>query len=63
MGQDEQRKVLLILPRELLDATDEAAEILQISRLGFIRQAIARNLVYFHRNDKQQFCLPNDCSG
>ena len=47
------KRVLLILPEELLELTDEAAEALQITRLGFIRQAIALRLASFHRKDKQ----------
>ena len=46
------RRLLLILPEQLLELTDEAAEVLQISRLGFIRQAIALRLASFHRNEK-----------
>ncbi len=60
MIYDEQRKVLLILPSQLLDLADEAAETLQISRAGFIRQAIAKNVTAFHRNDKELFCVPKD---
>ena len=38
---------------QLLELTDDAAKALQISRLGFIRQAIARHLALFHQRDDQ----------
>jgi hypothetical protein len=60
MSYEEQRRVLLILPSQLLELADEAAETLQISRLGFIRQSIAKNVASFHRNDKELFCVPKD---
>jgi len=63
MPHSDKAKVLLIMPRSLLDAADEAAEIMQISRLGFIRQSIAKNVASFHRDDKPWFCVPKDCSG
>jgi hypothetical protein len=49
------KRILLLLPEELLELTDEAAKVLQVSRLGFIRQAIALRLASFHRNEKQTF--------
>ena len=52
MGDREKRKVLLILPVELLKEADEAAQSLHISRLGFIRQAIARSVAIVRLNDK-----------
>jgi len=55
MPHSDKAKVLLIMPRQLLDAPDEAAEIMQISRLGFIRQSIAKNVASFHRDDKPWF--------
>jgi len=64
MPHSDKAKVLLILPRSLLDAADAAAEIMQISRLGFIRQSIIKNIASFHRNDKQCFDLSkNDIGG
>jgi len=63
MSHDDQRKVLLILPRDLLEAADEAAETLQISRSGFLRQSIAKNIAAFHRDEKERFYVPGDCSG
>lgn len=63
MSYDEQRKVLLILPSQLLELADEAAETLQISRAGFIRQSIAKNIASFHRNEKQSFCVSKDYAG
>ena len=63
MSYEEQRKVLLIIPSQLLELADEAAETLQISRLGFIRQSIVKNIAAFHRNEKQWFCLPKDHIG
>ena len=52
MGTPNSKRVLLILPKQLLALTDEAAELLQISRLGFIRQAIALRLASFRPSDK-----------
>ena len=46
------KRILLILPEQLLRQTDQAAKILQITRLGFIRQAIALRLASFYRNEK-----------
>jgi len=63
MSASDKAKVLVIMPRQLLDATDEAAEIMQISRLGFIRQSIAKNIASFHRDEKPWFYVPKDCSG
>jgi len=64
MPHSDKAKILLILPRSLLDAADEAAEIMQISRLGFIRQSIAKNVASFHRDDKPWFDLSkNDIGG
>jgi len=62
MIHDEQRRILLILPSQLLEQADEAAENLMISRAGFIRQAIAKNVTAFHRNDKELVCVPKDRS-
>jgi hypothetical protein len=62
MSYEEQRKVLLIIPSQLLELADEAAETLQISRAGFLRQCIAKNIASFHRNEKQSFCVPKDCA-
>jgi hypothetical protein len=47
------KRILLILPEQLLELTDEAAELLQVTRLGFIRQAIALRLASFQRDEKQ----------
>ena len=55
MSPTDKAKILLLLPHQLVDAADEVAEILQISRLGFIRQSIAKNIASFHRNDKKWF--------
>ena len=63
MSHSDKARVLLLMPRQLLDATDEVAEILQISRLGYIRQSIAKNIASFHRNEKQSFSLPRDYAG
>jgi hypothetical protein len=63
MKYDEQRKILLILPSQLVELADEAAETLQISRAGFLRQSIARNVARFHRDERQSFCVPKDYSG
>ena len=38
------KRVLLILPEPLLKATDEAAKLLSISRLAFIRLSLLRTL-------------------
>ena len=58
MSYEEQRKVLLILPSQLVELADEAAAILQISRAGFLRQSIAKNIASFHRDERQSFCVP-----
>ena len=60
MPHSDKAKILLLLPHQLVDAADEVAEILQISRLGFIRQSIAKNIVSFHRDERQSFCVPKD---
>ena len=57
MPHSDKAKILLLLPHQLVDAADEVAEILQISRLGFIRQSIAKNVTAFHRDDKHSFDL------
>lgn len=62
MSYDEQRKVLLILPSQLVELADEAAEVLQISRAGFLRQSIAKNIASFNRDERQSFCIPKDCA-
>jgi len=46
------KRILLILPEQLLDMATEAAESLQLSRLAFIRQAIFRSLAIHHRTEK-----------
>ena len=48
------KRILLILPEPLLALTDEAADTLQMSRLAFIRQAIAGWLTIFQRNEQEQ---------
>ena len=60
MQYTEKARILLIMPRELLDAADEVAKKLQISRLGFIRQCIAKNIACFHRNDRKWFDFSTD---
>ena len=60
MSYEEQRKVVLILPSQLVELADEAAAILQISRAGFLRQSIAKNIAAFHRDERQSFCVPKD---
>ncbi len=47
------KRILLVLPEQLLQLTGEAAETMQISRLGFIRPAIARHLALFHERDEK----------
>ena len=51
MKNCKKERILLVLPEQLLELTDAAAKTLQISRLGFIRQAIARHLALFHQHD------------
>lgn len=60
MSYDEQRRVLLILPGRLVELAEEAAEVLQISRAGFFRQSIAKNVAAFNRTERQSFCVPKD---
>lgn len=55
MRRSDKTRLLLIMPRELLDAADEIAEKLMVSRLAFIRQCIAKNIASFHRDDSKWF--------
>ena len=52
--RDSRRKadILIRIPLEMLSAMDDAATALHISRVGFVRQAISRNLVYFFEHEK-----------
>jgi hypothetical protein len=47
--------VLLSLAEPLLDAADEAANLLQMSRLAYIRLSLIRNLAYFEQHERAQF--------
>ncbi len=44
--------ILIRIPMEMLTAMDDAAVDLHISRVGFIRQAISRNLAHFLQHEK-----------
>lgn len=46
------RRILIGMPEKLLHLCDEAASVLQISRVAFIRQAVATRLVAFHRAER-----------
>ena len=44
--------ILIRIPLEMLTAMDGAAAALHITRVGFVRQAISRNLVHFLEHEK-----------
>ena len=44
--------ILIRVPLEMVTAMDNAAADLHISRVGFIRQAISRNLAHFLQHEK-----------
>jgi len=48
-------RILLILPETLLRLVDEAAQILQMSRLALIRQAIMGRVSTFQNTEKKAF--------
>ncbi len=55
--------ILIRIPLEMLTAMDDAATALHISRVGFVRQAISRNLVHFLEREKpliEQIYQPKD---
>ena len=55
--------ILIRIPLEMLTALDDAAAALHISRVGFVRQAISRNLVHFLQHEKpliEQIYRPGD---
>ena len=52
MAKSTKKRIVLTLPANLLDLTDEVATTLQISRLGLIRQAIALRLAAFDREER-----------
>jgi len=55
--------ILIRIPLEMLTAMDDAAAALHISRVGFVRQAISRNLVHFLEHEKpliEQIYPPGD---
>lgn len=62
------KKIVLIIPAQLLDLADSAAQTLQISRLAFIRQAIMARLIDYRDREKQnleallmdEICLTSD---
>jgi metal-responsive CopG/Arc/MetJ family transcriptional regulator len=45
-------RILVALPEKLLNLCDEAAATLQMSRVAFIRQAIATRLASYHRAER-----------
>lgn len=45
-------RILIALPEKLLSLCDEAAASLQMSRVAFIRQAIATRLAAYHRAER-----------
>jgi uncharacterized protein (DUF1778 family) len=49
---NQKANILIRVPLEMLSAMDKAADALHISRVGFIRQAISRNLVHFLEHEK-----------
>ena len=55
--------ILIRIPLEMLAAMDDAANALHVSRVGFVRQAISRNLVHFLQHEKpliEQIYRPGD---
>ena len=55
--------ILIRVPLEMLTAMDDAAAALHISRVGFVRQAITRNLAHFLQHEKpliEQIYRPRD---
>ena len=55
--------ILIRIPLEMLAAMDDAANALHVSRVGFVRQAISRNLAHFLQHEKpliEQIYRPGD---
>ena len=55
--------ILIRIPLEMLTALDDSSAALHISRVGFVRQAISRNLVHFLQHEKpliEQIYRPGD---
>jgi len=46
------KRILVAVPEKLLSLADEAARALQMSRVSFIRQAIAMRVASFHRSER-----------
>ncbi len=44
--------ILIRIPLDMLAAMDDAANVLHVSRVAFIPQAISRNLIHFIQHEK-----------
>jgi hypothetical protein len=59
--QRDNQKVLISLPRKLVNAIDVATTEKQISRTAFIRESLIRNLHYYNTYERgQAICFQRD---
>lgn len=50
MSVTHNRRILLIMPEQLVELTDEVARVLNTTRLAIIRNAIVGHVIRFHRD-------------
>jgi hypothetical protein len=54
------QKILISLPRNLINAVDLVKHERQISRSAFIRESVLRNLRYYEKYERTPVCFPHD---